>query len=210
MKSHSAMGGSSYFCIFFLLFASFSLLLRHISKKASFMRLLNVSKKNPELEQLMEAERPRLLQYACYRLGNRDDAEDALQDVFISLHQRLRESGRDVYNLTSYLYRSLANLCVSRQRRSEHVSFVTLDGQVELSDSVQEDFEQEFRRISRLLAKIPEEQAEVIRLRFYGDKSFREIAEILDLPITTVKSRFQYGIDKIRREVRSSVAKYNP
>lgn len=170
------------------------------------MRLLSIRKKNQELEQLMETERLKLLQYACYRLGNRDDAEDAVQDVFIHLHKRLRESSHDIQNLTSYLYRSLANLCISRQRKLEHVSFVTLDGQAEISDSVQEDFEQEFCRISRLLAKIPEEQGEVIRLRFYGDKSFREIAEILDLPLTTVKSRFQYGIDKIRREVRSSIA----
>ena len=108
------------------------------------MRLLSIRKKNQELDQLMEAERLRLLQYACYRLGNRDDAEDAVQDVFIRLHQRLRESSHDIQNLTSYLYRSLANLCISRQRKLGHVSFVTLDGQAEISDSVQEDFEQEF------------------------------------------------------------------
>ena len=89
---------------------------------------------------------------------------------------------------------------VSRLRQSEHINFVTLDSQMDITDADCEDFEQEFRRISRLLAKIPDEQAEVIRLRFYGDKSFREIANILDLPVSTVKSRFQYGIDKIRQQ----------
>lgn len=60
------------------------------------MRLLSIRKKNQELEQLMEIERLKLLQYACYRLGNRDDAEDAVQDVFIHLHKRLRESSHDI------------------------------------------------------------------------------------------------------------------
>ena len=164
------------------------------------MRLFSIREKDDEIARLMEAEHQGLLQYACYRLGSRDDAEDAVQDVFIRLHQRLQNESRDIQSLTAYLYRSLANLCVSRLRQSEHINFVTLDSQMDITDADREDFEQEFRRISRLLSKIPDEQAEVIRLRFYGDKSFREIANILDLPVSTVKSRFQYGIDKIRQQ----------
>jgi RNA polymerase sigma-70 factor (ECF subfamily) len=82
---------------------------------------------------------------------------------------------------------------------------VPLEGQPEPIEPEKDFQEQEYQRICQLLDRIPSEQAEVIRLRYYGDKSFREIAVILDLPLTTVKSRFQYGIDKIRREVRSSV-----
>ena len=66
-----------------------------------------------------------------------------------------------------------------------------------------EDFEQEYRRINSLLAAIPDEQAEVIRLRYYGDKSFQEIADILSIPLTTAKSRFTYGMEKIRRGMRA-------
>lgn len=164
------------------------------------MRLFRIRNNDRELERLMESERRGLLQYACYRLGSRDDAEDAVQDVFIRLHQRLQDGSHDIQSLTSYLYRSLANLCVSRLRQSERIHFVTLDSLTDMTDTDHEDFEQEYRRISRLLAEIPDEQAEVIRLRFYGDKSFREIAGILELPVSTVKSRFQYGIDKIRQQ----------
>ena len=60
----------------------------------------------------------------------------------------------------------------------------------------------DYRRIARLLKVIPEEQAEVIRLRIYGDNSFMQIAEILSLPLPTVKSRFLYGLEKIRRGMR--------
>ena len=66
-----------------------------------------------------------------------------------------------------------------------------------------ENFEREFRLISTLLAGIPEEQAEVIRLRIHGNNSFSDIAAILDIPVTTAKSRFQYGIEKIRKGIKS-------
>ena len=43
---------------------------------------------NREIAALMESERPHLLRYACYRLGNTDDAEDAVQDIFLQLHTK--------------------------------------------------------------------------------------------------------------------------
>ncbi|MBR5435799.1 MAG: RNA polymerase sigma factor, partial [Muribaculaceae bacterium] len=80
---------------------------------------------------------------------------------------------------------------------------VPLDTQPEPLAPEAEDFEQEFRRINRLLTEIPDEQAEVIRLRYYGDKSFQEIADILGIPLTTAKSRFTYGLEKIKRGMRA-------
>ena len=154
----------------------------------------------------MATERHGLLQYACYRLGNPDDAEDAVQDVFVRLHQRLGEGDTEVRNLSAYLYRSLANLCVSRLREVGRTPTVPLDSQPDPIAPEAEDFEQEYRRINRLLAEIPEEQAEIIRLRYYGDKSFQEIADILGIPLTTAKSRFTYGMEKIKRGMRAPLS----
>ena len=173
------------------------------------MKLLNIGTRRRDAEHLLEAERPGMLQYACYRLGDRADAEDAVQDVFVRVHQRMAQGDFEQRNLAGYLYRTLANLCVSRQREARRRTMVLLDRQpgeafaTPLVDkpfaSEAEDFEQEYRRISRLLCEIPDEQAEVIRLHYYGDKTFREIAEMLGVPVTTVKSRFVYGLEKIRK-----------
>ena len=54
------------------------------------------------------------------------------------------------------------------------------------------------------MKEIPEEQAEVIRLRIYGSNSFADVAEILSIPLPTVKSRFLYGLDKIRRAMKQT------
>lgn len=56
-----------------------------------------------------------------------------------------------------------------------------------MTEPQDESHEQELQRISRLLALIPENQAEVIRLRIYGNNSFAEIATILAVPLPTVK-----------------------
>ena len=167
------------------------------------MKVSSIINRGKEVERLIAVERPRLLQYACYRLGSMADAEDAVQDTLASLHYRMQEEDFVVGNLSAYLYRSLSNHCVSRQRLSGRLHLVSLDGQADMADVETEDFEQEYRRISQLLAEIPEEQAEVIRLRYYGDKTFKEIAQILNEPLTTVKSRFVYGLEKIWRGMRA-------
>lgn len=170
------------------------------------MNLFNIHHKTNEAEQLMAAERHGLLQYACYRLGNLDDAEDAVQDVFVKMHQRLSENCEEIKNLSAYLYRTMANLCISRQREAKRIQTVPLDRQSELIETETENFEQEYQRINYLLSEIPEEQAEVIRLHYYGDKSFQEIADILGIPPTTAKSRFTYGLEKIKRGMRAPLS----
>lgn len=170
------------------------------------MILFKLNHKSKETEQMMEAERNGLLQYACYRLGNIEDAEDAVQDVFVKMQQRLTEKREDIKNLTAYLYRTLANLCISRQREAKRTLTIPIDGLPDPIEPETEDFEQEFRRINQLLSEIPDEQAEVIRLRFFGDKSFPEIADILSIPLTTAKSRFAYGLEKIKRGMRAPLA----
>ena len=148
------------------------------------------------LAQLMQFERDHLFRYACYRLGSTAEAEDTLQDLYLSLSKhpsRLAE----IDDLQGYVYRSLSNSCISRMRsRRKFTSTDALDT-LSSDDFAPKDFEQEFRLIERLMALLPDEQSEVIRLRIYGDRQFSEIAAICDIPLTTAKSRFRYGIDKL-------------
>jgi len=148
----------------------------------------------------IERERPRLLRYACYRLGNADDAEDAVQDVLLRMQSAVSRPERPV----AYLYRSLANLCASRMR-GQRVGQVSLEEAKHLACEEPADFSQEFQRISQLLAMIPDEQQEVIRLRFHCDKSFAEIADILGVPLATAKSRFRYGMEKLRSSMARQI-----
>ena len=160
------------------------------------------------LARLMEAERPRLLCYAYYRLGNEADAEDAVQDAFLRLSQKLTDHGEEIGNWKCYVFRTLSNLCSSRVAHDCRVPTIPIDGRLNVAATGEDDgSEEDFRRVCRLLAGLPEEQAEVIKLRIYGNNSFAEIAEILSVPLPTVKSRFLYGLTKLRRATKNETDK---
>ena len=158
-----------------------------------------------ELAEVFKAERPRLLRYACYRMAGSDDAEDVLQETFLKLHARLSYTdGGQINDLPSYLFRTLANVCTKWQTNASRIKTVPLDTRVDVADTVPDkQNEDDYKRIALLLKEIPDEQAEVIRLRIYGDNSFAQVAEILSLPLPTVKSRFLYGLEKLRRGMKN-------
>ena len=152
------------------------------------------------LAQLIQSERDHLFRYACYRLGSAAEAEDTLQDLYLRLSKHPSRIA-DIDELQDYVFRSLSNSCISRLRsHRKFTSLDTLDTLDTLSsdDLAPKDFEQEFRLIERLMTLLPDEQSEVIRLRIYGERKFSEIAAICNIPLTTAKSRFRYGIDKLR------------
>lgn len=158
-----------------------------------------------ELVRVIGMERDALLTYACYRLGNRSDAEDVLHDCYLRLHERFTDGQEGAkMNIRNYVFRSLSNLCTDRL--ADRTRHLTVDlGQQDVEETDTDNRESEYCRITSVLDRIPEEQAEVIRLRMYGNRSFAEISNILQLPLPTVKSRFLYGIEKIRKAMKPRV-----
>ena len=176
----------------------------HLINKQTMKKPNDISK--DELAEVFKAERPRLLRYACYRLADGNDAEDVLQETFLKLHTRLSDTeDGQIDNLPSYLFRTLANICTKWQTSASRFKTVPLDTSFDVADTAPDTRnEDDYKRIARLLTEIPDEQAEVIRLRIYGDNSFAQVAEILSLPLPTVKSRFLYGLEKLRRGMKQN------
>ena len=161
------------------------------------------TKKQELIAKIMEAEKRQLFCYACYRLGDANEAEDILQDLFITL---CATSGvaENTKNMKSYIFRCLSNRCNTLQQSRKKLQIVDIDSKEvnERVDYQPTNFEQEYTLINKLLSTIPQEQSEVIRLHIHGEKRFKEIAEILEIPESSVKSRYRYGIEKLRREIK--------
>lgn len=157
------------------------------------------------LAEHLRQEHPHLMRYACYRLGDADNAKDALQDAYLKLFNKLSDGmDKEVKDWRSYIFRTLSNVCTSWLSRSSRLKTIPMDARLDLADIPSENNEADYQRIVQLLAEIPEEQAEVIRLRIYGNNSFADVAEILALPLPTVKSRFLYGLEKIRKAMKQT------
>ena len=154
-----------------------------------------------EAEAIITAELQSLYRYACYRLGEREAAQDVIQELYLKLRER--EWG-EIKNVRCYLYRALSNCCTQQLRERRKVEYVDVTAlrNLQAEDITPTNFEQEQALIARLLAALPDEQSEVIRLHLHGECTFAEIAEILDIPLPTAKSRYRYGIEHLRKELQ--------
>ena len=154
-----------------------------------------------QVEAVFTAELQLLYRYACYRLGGREVAQDVIQELYLKLH---KQGLSRVKNVRCYLYRALSNSCtqILRKRREREVVDITSLKELQADDFSPSNFEQEQALIARLLATLPHEQSEVIRLHLHGECTFTEIAEIMDAPLATIKSRYRYGIEHLRKELQ--------
>lgn len=162
---------------------------------------LSVDNSFTQVEAVFTAEQQSMYRYACYRLGAREEAQDVIQELYLKLH---KQGLSRVKNVRCYLYRALSNSCTQLLRERRRIEYVDITSLKELqADNFSpSNFEQEQALIARLLTTLPEEQSEVIRLHLHGECTFTEIAEIMDAPVATIKSRYRYGIEHLRKELQ--------
>lgn len=153
----------------------------------------------------------------AYRLsGNYDDANDILSEAFIKVYNSL-QSFRGDANFTTWLFKIVTNTYLDERKRSKGHLNIPLDEYIELEES------QVTRQIVDPSPSPPElierrEQAEILQeainslpdyqrvmlLLYHGyNKSYEEIAEIIGLPIGTVKSRLNRARLAVRQKLES-------
>ena len=126
-------------------------------------------------------------------IGNRDEAMDLCQDVFLKAFRELRTL-KDRDRFTAWLYRIAHNTCYSRLRKDIGKTWVELDTE---SGARSASIENRIA-VERALLRLPDDQREVVVLKVYQELKFEEIAVIQDAPVSTVKSRLYMGFEKLR------------
>jgi RNA polymerase sigma-70 factor, ECF subfamily len=156
-----------------------------------------------DLEKFIDCYQNKLVHHAFFKLGEKEEAEDLVQDVIIKMY-RDRSKYSEIENPSSFFFKAVSNGCIdklrARKTNQSHVdSFCQIqDGGFSTDSSMKLVEKEEYKRVSEILSQIPAEQAEVIHHRVIDEMSFVEIAKILEVPPTTVKSRFKYGINKLK------------
>jgi RNA polymerase sigma-70 factor (ECF subfamily) len=158
-----------------------------------------------DLERIISLKQDWLFRFAYLRVGSREDAEDIVQDVLLRLY-RSKEQLTNVERVEQYLVRAISNACIDYNRRRPPILMTSLEGAAQIAEDSEADKEirDEYERINRLLQIIPAEQAEIVRLHCTDGLTFRLIAQVLEIPEATVKSRYRYAIDKIRKAYEDS------
>jgi RNA polymerase sigma-70 factor, ECF subfamily len=150
----------------------------------------------------------------AYRMvGNRVTAEDITQEAFLSIwRSRLRyEAARGsvrTWVLGIVHHRGIDAL----RRHAVHDRRRTgLEGVEETFEAgertdVEAARRQEARSVRHALEALPEEQSRVIELAYFGGFSHSQIAEMLEMPLGTVKGRMRLGLEKLRQSLEGSVS----
>jgi RNA polymerase sigma-70 factor (ECF subfamily) len=158
-----------------------------------------------EFERMVEAMHVPLIQYAFRILGSREDAEDIVQQVLVKAYSLGNGNGQ-IQNAQSYLFRMARNASYNfnrgRRIETEPIHETTGNGlENENTNTNESESLAEIYRINKLLAALPGDQAEVIRLKLYDELSFSQIGDMLEITTSTAKSRFRYGLEKLQRNL---------
>ena len=130
-----------------------------------------------------------------------DDAEDALQETMINVY-KYRSTYSNEYPLSSWLYKIATNesLKLLKNRAGFTVSVDDLGDS--LKDSVREEAspnaDETLILLQEAIALLPAKQKMVFNLRYYDDKSYEEIHQIVGDSVNTLKTNYHYAVQKIK------------
>jgi len=165
---------------------------------------------NPAFDVLLKRYKNSVHSYIYYIVRDRDLTEDIFQETFVKVimtikQGRYTESGK----FKAFIMRIAHNLIIDnfRQERNENTISndevdVDLFNDVRLCDGTIEDHmvqNQIFSDIKKMVKYLPDNQREVLEMRYYQDMSFKEIADLTGVSINTALGRMRYAILNMRR-----------
>jgi len=166
---------------------------------------------NQAFDSLLTRHKNRVFTYILLVVRNRDLADDIFQETFIKVIMTIKQ-GRytETGKFYAFVTRIAHNLIIDHFRRERNENTVSNEefGDVDLFNNVklcEENIEevlvknQVYSDVNKLIRHLPDNQQEVIRLRYYEDYSFKEIADMTGVSINTALGRMRYAVLNMRR-----------
>jgi RNA polymerase sigma-70 factor (ECF subfamily) len=146
---------------------------------------------NPSFDEILGAYQDKVFRLCCAMLGNRGLAEETAQDVFVRVWKAL-PGYRGEASVSTWIYAIARNSCLTaikkrgeRPAESLEIPGVRREAERTLSAVPHPDRQPD---LLRLVADLPEHYRQVVLLFYMEDKSYDEVAAMLDLPLGTVKT----------------------
>lgn len=150
----------------------------------------------------------RIFALAFGMLGREEDARDATQETFLAAFRNLRGFRGDA-KVSSWLHRIAINQCITRQRRAKVRNETGLDQEAEkdaavfslpshVSPANVAEGRERSQAVRRAVGALPTELRQVVVMKEFEDLTFQEISEVLNLPLSTVKSRLYTALRQLQ------------
>ena len=174
--------------------------------------------------ELVELYKDKIFHLAYRMLNNKQEAEDAVQETFLRVYTNLHRYDEN-QKFSTWIFRIGTNLCIDKLRRRKQT--YSLDA--EMTDGEGNDYyamlpsdedtpekqlivSETQAQIHRAIETLPEKYKSVVILRYLHDMSLQEISDVLDMPVTTIKTRVHRGREYLRKrlEQEEQVVSTNP
>lgn len=175
--------------------------------------LVNIIRdENPQkFEDIIKRYQGKLFAYLYRLIGKKEEAEDLLQDVFIKVYKNLHSFDAE-RKFSSWIYRIAHNEAVNHIKRRSLKRFIPWEDLVSTKDkleanSVEESVSDAWARkektkeVNDAISLLPLKYKQVLFLRYYSDKTYEEISEILGKPINTVGTLINRAKKKLSAEM---------
>ena len=194
-----------------------------MSEDTDTARLLEEARGGDEasLEALLSALQPQLYRFSMKMCQHTEDAEDVLQDSMLTLARSFRDF-RGASSLSTWLFTIARSFCIKKRRKSvfapereESLEELALGGKVEVS-STQPDPHQRaesaevWRTVQASIGRIEPSYREILVLRDIEGLSAKEVAEVVDLSVSAVKSRLHRARAQLRELLSESPYRPSP
>ncbi len=145
-------------------------------------------------------------------LGREEDARDATQETFLAAFRNLR-AFRGEAKVSSWLHRIAVNQCITRQRRAKVRSESALETEeekdassfaapIQFSPARVVEGRQVSAAVRLAVNSLPVELRQVVVMKEFEELTFKEIADALDLPLSTVKSRLYTALKQLQMRLQ--------
>jgi RNA polymerase sigma-70 factor (ECF subfamily) len=164
-----------------------------------------------DFEALFRLHQKSVFRTAYLLCGSKEEAEDVLQEVFLSMWRFKRSFDPAKSKLSTWLHRITVNECLKDHHMKRTYLTVGLED-IDLQEVRDRQPEQvlltkfEYERLLSTLASMDNKYRTVLVLRYFDDLPYSEIADIVNIPLGTVKSRINHALNCLKKRFASQEA----
>ena len=169
---------------------------------------------NPKsFEALIQKHKNKIYAFILSKIRNRDLAEDVFQDTFIKVINSLQKGKyNEEGKFLPWVMRIANNLVIDYFRKSKKMRTIAPTDDFDIFDILQDGEKnvednlvnnQIHKDLRKLIEHLPEDQKEVLKMRYYAELSFKEISECTGVSINTALGRMRYALINLRKLIDS-------
>ncbi len=154
----------------------------------------------------------RIFALAFGMLGREEDARDATQETFLAAFRNLRGFRGDA-KVSSWLHRIAVNQCITRQRRAKVRGETALEDEAEKNAAVfampldasparTAETVERSHAVRRAVCSLPPDLRQVVVMKEFEELTFQQIADVLEIPLSTVKSRLYTALRQLQMRLQ--------